>query len=280
VPRALSVVVGTPRLGQALTRSRTDNVGIDDDAAGSTGEFPTTADTGAAPGAPTLGDLVVENGETINYDNRVINSVFVRPGATVILSNCTVTEGIGVQPQVGQPALSIDLDHVKTTNGGIGIGVLDSAGVTLDYTNIVNMTFNTTWCYIFEPKAFQPDHTEALACFGQASGARFHSTTWVQEGNNGLADGVTAITNFNGRNTVFEECLFRWQSGPAAPYMVYMRAKTAGGHTNNGITVLNSAFKPDGTSVIVYPNDVPGGEQHALYSGCFNYDTGVALTLP
>lgn len=284
MPRTTSIVVGTARFGQLLSRTLTDPVGLVDSrtqqAGDGSAQFPTAAgQVGSISGGTSHPQIQAENGEVFNLTNRIIGgNVFANKGSSVTLTDCTINGGVVCIPQAGQPAPTLVLTRCRITNG-LSINPLDAAGSTLYWGGTVPVTMNFTRCWIYHPVAFQPAHVEALAGFGFASGGRYTSCSFVQQGAPGVADGVTGVTNFYGHNTIFDDCLFGWDQGPAAPFCLYMRPENAGGHTNGGTTISDCAIQK-GAGMYVYNQNASEGYSHALYTGCYDYDTGVPLTLP
>jgi hypothetical protein len=156
---------------------------------------------------------------------------------------------------------------------------IDPTGSVQYWGGPTDITLSTTWCYVYHPVAFQPLHVEALAMFGFPSGSRFTTTSFIQQGAPGYADGVTGVTNCYGHDTLFDGCLFGWEDGPAAPFCLYMRPDFAGGHTAGGTTIQNSALMM-GSGMYIYNQNASEGYEHAVYIDCFDYDTGDPLTLP
>lgn len=167
--------------------------------------------------------------------------------------------------------LKLTMDYCSTTSthqsqGVAGVNQWTMKDNVNDATGPLPVVASNTLFYCPREPTGSGAHTEAVHTFEHATGMGFTNCAFVQEGPiNGTQTGAI---NFAGDGTVFDSCWFHYANGKGANYTVYM------GGTN---LLLRDCKIELGTSGYVYPTPTFG---HAVYTGCTDYETGAALTLP
>ncbi|MGD9754113.1 MAG: hypothetical protein AB7W59_24220, partial [Acidimicrobiia bacterium] len=209
------------------------------------------------PNPPNVGQLVVRDSMVIS--DVVVDSIVVHAGGHLSASNVQVNGSVVVLPVQGAATAGLHLAN-STVFAGMTVNAIDGAGNL--YWGEVSVDVVVSGSWIRHPQGDGSYHTEALAGFGMPRGARFVSTTFVQEGPfNGTA---TATINWHGADTVFEGCAFSWANGVAAYYTVYVEGR------NN---VMRNSRLEKGMAGYIYPNSSPP----AVYTGNVDAGTGAVV---
>ncbi len=202
-----------------------------------------TGPTGSHP--QSVGEIVVEAGQSKNLSNVIVDSIIVRAGGELFADHIKVTGSVVLLPQMGVAPATLRMKS-SSVYAGITINAVDAAG-NLDWNNDVPVDVVVEDSWIRHPQGSGTDHTEALAGFGWPKGAQFIRATFIQLGPFNAT--ATTTINWHGVNTVFDGCYFGWgDQGVAAYYTVYVEG------SNN---IVKNSRMEKGQADYIYPDSDP-----------------------